>query len=799
MLEIIMKKYHKHILFILVLLSFSFIGIYDSISSNILNNKVYKACWISHDKLVGDYNEWLCFATDINIDTKVIDAITDISVDSQYWLWINGKLVQSFGGVKRGPNPYDTYFDRINLKDYLNPGNNRIAILLNYYGNNGFSHNSSGKDAIYFSSNILLQGGGYQNIVSSEQWKTKKHSSFYTPNFKRPNFRLPEANIGYNGSDDFGFEWVNTTYNLSAWENAVVVSNTSYNPWGNLVLRPIPAFVSRELKSYNSEIKFPFISNGKAIICDLPYNAQVSPYLKIKSNKRVKIRMRTDHFVVTRARIIEYEYITSIGVQEFECFGWINGQKVIYFIPKGVEVLDLKYRESGYDTKQTGTFVTSDKLINTYVTKAARTLYVGMRDTYMDCPDRERSQWWGDIVNILPLADFLFDNNSSLLAKKGILELAGWQRPDGIIYSPIPSGKKDNFISSDQKNGYWEKELPDQMLYSVGYYGFYYYLLSTGDVETIKKVLPSVKKYLATYELDEKGFPKVPKRNPDQSWHFGDWSWDRVLDYDLMIVELYYLALKGFVLMAETTGMDNIITVEKENMLTIENNFDSRYWNGKCYQSPNYKKVDERVSALAVCAGLAKYDKYENILEIFSKEEHASPYFEHRIMEAYYIMGKGKEGLERFRKRFYKMVTSIYSTLWEGWKLKIMLISMSSTNHPWAGASAAILYQQMLGIKILEPAYKKFAILPQMGGVEKLQTSFDCAAGIVSVNIREDKDGFKMEVSIPETSEAIIGIPASYSKPETPQGAIFTRKDNKYYYFTVKGRNEQYIFSSNTK
>ncbi len=22
-----------------------------------------------------------------------------------------------------------------------------------------------------------------------------------------------------------------------------------------------------------------------------------------------------------------------------------------------------------------------------------------MRDTYMDCPDRERAQWWGDEVN----------------------------------------------------------------------------------------------------------------------------------------------------------------------------------------------------------------------------------------------------------------------------------------------------------------------------------------------------------------------------------------------------------------
>ena len=31
--------------------------------------------------------------------------------------------------------------------------------------------------------------------------------------------------------------------------------------------------------------------------------------------------------------------------------------------------------------------------------KSQRTLYITMRDTYMDCPDRERAQWWGDEVN----------------------------------------------------------------------------------------------------------------------------------------------------------------------------------------------------------------------------------------------------------------------------------------------------------------------------------------------------------------------------------------------------------------
>ncbi len=55
--------------------------------------------------------------------------------------------------------------------------------------------------------------------------------------------------------------------------------------------------------------------------------------------------------------------------------------------------------------------------------KARRTLYVTMRDTYMDCPERERAQWWGDVVNELGESFYALDPKSRFRAQKGILEL----------------------------------------------------------------------------------------------------------------------------------------------------------------------------------------------------------------------------------------------------------------------------------------------------------------------------------------------------------------------------------------
>ena len=52
------------------------------------------------------------------------------------------------------------------------------------------------------------------------------------------------------------------------------------------------------------------------------------------------------------------------GAQEFESLAWMNGEKVCYEIPKGVKIISLGYRETGYDTEMTGSFECNDEFFN---------------------------------------------------------------------------------------------------------------------------------------------------------------------------------------------------------------------------------------------------------------------------------------------------------------------------------------------------------------------------------------------------------------------------------------------------
>src|SRR5690606_30797381 len=174
---------------------------------------------------------------------------------------------------------------------------------------------------------------------------------------------------------------------------------------------------------------------------------------------------------------------------EYESLGWLNGHWMYYIIPDGVDVLDVRYRETGYDTEFAGGFSSSDPFLNRLWEKARRTLYITMRDTYMDCPDRERAQWTGDAVLEAEEAFYALDTASHALARKWLYELMGWQRPDGSLFAPIPAGN-------------WDKELPDQVLASIGYYGIWNHYMHTGNKQILHDLYPAVRRYLSLWERD---------------------------------------------------------------------------------------------------------------------------------------------------------------------------------------------------------------------------------------------------------------------------------------------------------
>ena len=493
-------------------------------------------------------NTWALWRKNFNVDKVPSSVKARIATDTKYWLYINERLVVFEGGLKRGPEPNATYYDEVEIAPYLQEGDNLIAVLTWHFGLNGFSHVNSGTSGLLFEA----EGDGVQ-VVSDKTWRGAQYGAYGETDAPKPNYRISESNIRFDGrKEEKG--WYTRAYTYGLEE--VLPVDVENCPLGKLVKRPIPLFKDSGLLDFKSkEMK------GDTLVCTLPYNCQCTPYIKLRSQKAGQlVKIQTDVHMIGGSPTVRCEYITREGEQEYENMGWFNGHQIWYILPEGVEVLDVKYRESGYGCDMVEPFHCDDPFFNELWIRAQRTLYITMRDNYMDCPDRERGQWWGDAVNELGETYYALTPDGNKLGMKALNELFCWQRDDGVLYSPVPAGN-------------WNKELPSQILATTGWYGIYMQCYYANDFSVARRHYDRLHRYLhEVWKTDADGLAIL--RHGD--WFWGDWGEN--IDQLLLQNAWYYLALKGELELARLFGKSDDVQTIQTMMKRMEDNFDHRFW-----------------------------------------------------------------------------------------------------------------------------------------------------------------------------------------------------------------------------
>ena len=689
----------------------------------------WSAKWIWDEENLTEKNVWMCFNKKLNIDKVPKELIAHISADSKYWLYINGETVVYEGSVKRGPAKNSGYYDSIDIAPYLKKGENSICALVWYWDNEtSYSYSSSGQGGFLFEAI-----GKDVTIISDKSWKVKRNSAFVDSPLYPPNYRLPEYSIYFDAGEDMG-DWLNVAYDTSSWENATEYAVGGEGVYGKLYPRGIPFLKDYGLKDYENSKDYENYTVDKAfgekITVNIPYNAQLTPYLKIKAPAGKKIRITTENTLIGA---VSTTYITKEGEQEFEALGWFNGEHITYKFPKGVTVVSLKYREAGYDSSFCGDFKCDDEFLNSLWQKSLRTLYVTMRDNFMDCPDRERAQWWGDVTSEMIMTMYSMDSNSYLLYQKGVDAMLSHVDDSKVLQTVVP-------ISGD----YFE--LPVQQL--AGIVGFLTYYEYTGDKAFIEKVYGASLDYLKLWEIGENNL--VVHR--EGSWDWPDWG----SKADMTAIEnaWVYYALSATEKMADVLEKDEDISFITQRKDAIAKGYKA-LWTEEGFKSEDAKNPDDRANALAVLSGLAKKEQYDTITNLLKITKNSSPYMEYYVLEALCKMGKFEEAKDRIKDRYEGMINEDYSTLWEFWDEW-----QGTKNHAWSGGPLVIMSKHFAGVTPIEAGYEKVKIQPQYTLSDRMSCTVPSVKGLITLDYEKTDGDYIINLTLPKDLKTVLYVPA---------------------------------------
>ena len=698
----------------------------------------WTANWIWTEGCAED--SYVAFRKTFNLDQAVPSAAAFISAVDKYVLWVNGELAVLDGSLKRGPTPYDSYYDTVELTN-LKQGENTIALLVAFNGRSGDGSivpvllDEEGDEYTQAGLIFELDAGGVA-VCSDSSWKAVRHSGYknrVTAGADYPGYTqssmLAERNVYFDARDDLG-EFMSEGYDDSQWENATPISKAGDLPFGDLYSAMIAPVKFEEITDFSNSTDYvgKALAQDTTLVLELPGNIQFTPYFELDAPAGKKLTFYTDTYTDKQDMPnFKDTYVTAEGIQHYENYPWRSGSKLIIEAEAGVTFTRLGYRASGFNGEWAGAFASSDAGLDQLWQESLNTLAICMRDTYMDCPERERGPYMGDASNQIDAALYSYDQAGLDMTKKAILACVAWTRTDGAIPSRAPSVKP--------------QEIPNQSLIFMT--SVYHYWLHSGDRETAAAYCTAFLNYLKMVEM-ENGLPVYR----DGSWTWNDWG--DCIDTRLLQAGIYYYALTVTKSMADDLGITEGTEFLTERMDSMKENWRAAYYTEEGFKSPDSKYVDDRANAMLALSGLAGEEDYALITDVVMSTCEASPFIEKYVLEALCVMGRTDLALQRMRDRYAPMLQDGYDTLWETFDGET-----GTVNHGWTAAPLYILSKYAAGVRPTVAGFEEYEIAPCAA-----LDSFDCTVwtpkGEIGVKLETTAEGKTLTVNAIDAVGTVI-------------------------------------------
>jgi len=760
----------------------------------------WKAKWIGLDEAIGDDDpntshrrlSSRMLRQEFDIEKKIKSATAFVSGLGLFEVYINGEKIGD-QVLAPGLTEYDkrTFYMTFDLTKDLQFNKNAIGIILGngrYFAprnNEPTETKTYGYPKAICQINILFEDGSTKIIKTDENWRLTTNG----PTRKNNEFdgEFYDARMELDG-------WNKAGYDASDWISAKIVDK----PGEKLVGQPSePIKIIEEL----DPIEVNEVKPG-VFIFDMGQNMVGWTQLFVNGKSGDKVTLRFAETVnddgtlfldnIRGAEVTDTYILNGDGEESWEPKFTYHGFRFVEMtgFPGKPKLNSIKGKVIHDALEVTGSFKSSNALINNIYKNA----YWGIRGNYRsmptDCPQRdERQGWLGDRSTECTGESYIFD--ISKLYNKWVTDMNDGQLESGSISDVAPS-----YWPLYTDNTTW----PGTFLFASDMLYTQY-----GDLKTIETNYPAMKKWIehmsqflnnGIMSKDTYGDWCVPPEDV-KLIHTGDPL--RITSSEYIGTAYFYYELKLMAKFATLLGEEGAEQYA-ETAEIMKSAFNDKFLDKL---DVKYSNNTHTANILALAFDLVPNEYRKRILDNLLQKilAESDGHVGSGIIGGQWLMrtltDNGHEDVaytlatQNTYPSWGYMVEKGATTIWELWNGDEGDPGMNSGNHVMLLGDLIIwFYENLAGIKADPeiPAFKHIIMKPNvLGDLSYVDASYKSSYGIIKSRWELEKDKFKWDIIIPANTTATIYIP-TVDKEEVMEGNKLASKSDGINFIGWEGK-----------
>ena len=486
-------------------------------------------------------------------------------------------------------------------------------------------------------------------------------------------------------------------------------------------------------------------------------------------------QLQTDYYVARGAgEEVWAPRFTYKGFQYVQLSG-PNGEP----LPRGVTVTVERVEQVRTALARTSQFESASATLNRIHANAAWAVQNNVHGIVTDTPVYEKNAWTGDAALTAGAASLLFDTER--LYRKMFQDMLDAQTPQGEVSLLAPGSGNYGYVGKP----YFK---PVECCGATPAWDAFWFVIPWeswmryGDRRALEKTYPAMRRYL------DEWVPRWTDRDGDKFAYtltagLGDWvPPEGVPTVNALTSTAYYAHLARIAAdVARALGKTQDAARYDDLFAKIRADFNARFLDPRgFYREKDSDPFVQSAQIFPLAFGLVPEGQRREVADQLAEDimQHRGGHAYVGVLGARYVLpvltATGHQDVA------LAVATQTTEPSWGFWTDALKFTSLGeewpartrSRNHHFFGAIVQWFYEDLAGIRPLEPGFRVIGFKPEVPaqGLDHVAATYESVRGPVAARWRRTPDGFELDVTVPPNATGRVYVPAPDPRAVTEVG-----------------------------